>query len=367
MAESTPVLETDASRRGLLYPHAMDSYLADACAALQVDATALGRASDASDADIATAIEFLESRLGTTGGELLDVVACGSLARRERTPDSDLDYLIIAHGLVDDPMLHRKFRKACIALSREHFKKPGSSGVFGRIVSAAELVESIGLEADTNASLTRRVLLLEEGRSLLRPNLHRKFVTTTLDRYLNAGFTPGAVAPRFLINDVARYWRTLTIDYQAKRWEAGTDSGWGLRYLKLRISRKLTYAGTLVSIFLSRDACSTPQAQREFLVPQLVDVSPLGRLSQLISYIDDDPAIEQPLRRILSAANDFTAFLQSDSGRTSAKDVEPERLEHASTEFREIRDKSLLLHEDLKDLFFESATLRSQARHYLAF
>jgi len=65
-----------------------------------------------------------------------------------------------------------------------------------------------------------------------------------LKRYLVDDFgyamPPKAAArvPRFLLNDLVRYWRTMAVDFAAKRRER-EGAGWGLRNFKLRMSRKL--------------------------------------------------------------------------------------------------------------------------------
>ena len=195
------------------------------------------------------------------------------MARQEMSGVSDFDYLIIAHGLVEHATKFRAFRRACDDwCTARAIKPPGVTGIFGKVVSATELVEQIGLEFDTNNSLTRRILLLEEGVSVLQPELHRRFAKVAVGRYLEGEHLDDG-APRFLLNDIARYWRTIAVDYQAKVWQRLDSRAWGIRYLKLRVSRKLTFAGSLVPLFLI--SLRQPEDQRSFLTQQYTAVPPL--------------------------------------------------------------------------------------------
>jgi hypothetical protein len=76
----------------------------------------------------------------------------------------------------------------------ERGKNPGAQAVFGVPFDVDGLVDRIGLDADTNRNLTRRMLLLLESREL-RGTVHANCWNQVLERYLRFGIKEQPPAP----------------------------------------------------------------------------------------------------------------------------------------------------------------------------
>jgi predicted nucleotidyltransferase len=85
----------------------------------------------------------------------LDVVVLGSVARREASEASDFDFLVIAHGLPADVTATRDLLKTTFDIqTKSQMNEPNPGGLFGRVVSAPELTEKVGLQLSTNPIFT---------------------------------------------------------------------------------------------------------------------------------------------------------------------------------------------------------------------
>jgi hypothetical protein len=331
--------------------------------------------------------QSLEQRLGEEIDDNLDLLVQGSMARREMSGESDFDYLIVAYGMVVDPDLIQEYRAAADD-ARQAIKapEPGATNLFGDLVSGTDLVHRIGLEQDTNRSLTNRVLVLLESESLLYPDKHRQLVEVLLRRYLIDYLSERSGGPRmkrgvpwFLVNDVVRYWRTVAVDYQAKRWVELKGQKWGTRYIKLRSSRKWTFAGTMVSLYM-------PRILRVDVTPELMleqfTKPPLARLAQLHEYLPTGDA-RDALKSILVIADQFVGRFGSRPFREALNEVTHPTEADTGSIFDEAKILTRDLQRNLENLFFSEdrlinrpqdagaedprLTLGALSRHYLVF
>lgn len=234
----------------------------------------------------------------------VSVVLFGSWGREELTNRSDDDWAILVNGS----------KRAAVAPSvaeiethlGDQERKPGTQGVFGDIVFCDHLVERIGLDADDNRNLTRRILLLLESRPIANDLVHRASWERVLDGYLDESIKDHR-PPRFFLNDVIRYWRTICVDFVGKERE-GTGAKWALRNLKLRSSRKVLFAGGLLPILLCHRLAAGNM--RSFLVEQL-SMPPVDRLAA--AFMEHDAA--DAGARALSAYDRWIAMLNDEDIR----------------------------------------------------
>jgi hypothetical protein len=116
-------------------------------------------------------------------------------------------------------------------------KEPGRTGIFGNLIFSHELVHQIGGENDPNSNITRRLLLLLESRTIGSTDAYNRVVRVILERYFDQDTNLFNVdkthfrVPRFLLNDIVRFWRTMAVDFAGKQRERGGE-GWALRNIK---------------------------------------------------------------------------------------------------------------------------------------
>jgi hypothetical protein len=277
----------------------------------------------------------------------------GSSARRELTDGSDDDWAVVVAGLpVEDDRVTREVELAGGQLGQDE-RKPGSQPIFGVSFRVDDLVDKIGLDGDTNTNLTRRMLLLLESCEL-HGTVRDEAIARVLERYLNEGVKPLRV-PRFLLNDLVRYWRTICVDFEGKAAQgaSGEDPKWATRNAKLRTSRKLLFVGGLVSVLLCAHQDDIDEMQ-SFLTRWL-DAPPLDRLAAAFLYAATvQPGVLETGLRTFSAYDRWLGLMADKTVRDELLTITPSGRD-SSPLFQEIREIGREFEAGLISLLFSPA------------
>jgi predicted nucleotidyltransferase len=158
--------------------------------------------------------------------EPLCIYATGSYGRLEAGTGSDIDLFFLADGhpnVRSIPTL-RFIRLAArlIELTEEmDFPEFTRDGQYLEVQYVGQMEEVLGSPHDDSLNaFTARMLLLLESRPIYRADLYRELLTRVVGFYFRdvAGHEDD-FEPVFLINDILRFWRTLTLNYENKRFQ----------------------------------------------------------------------------------------------------------------------------------------------------
>ncbi len=303
----------------------------------------------------------------------LSLITFGSLARMELTNGSDLDWCLLVDGRADADHRQVQLRVQETLREIEGIKAPNPAGAFGALVFSHEIIHCIGGSQDTNANLTRRMLLLIESVELNDPAMdrpHTRLLRGIWQRYFEeeTRFPGKRFFPRFFLNDTVRFWRTMAVDFAAKTHERGPRS-WALRNAKLRFSRKLLFvAGLLLSyettLFPQSDLLPPEgelvlfdEARPEFSSTEhcfhAAALTPLNILARACHSLEINPAVAQ---RIFSAYDGFLEILSDSDLRAHLAELDFEDATKSDV-FQRVRDLGHEFQGGLDRLFFDSTKM----------
>lgn len=288
------------------------------------------------------------------------MVVSGSLARREFTMGSDLDYMLVdtTHGRTASD---ERWTKALEAVDEVvvglGYPPPSRTGAFGGFVRLAEL-RHVGGESDGNEPLTRRMSLLLESAEVGASGLRDRCVADVIDHYLQEAPGKDRQPPRFLLNDIVRYWRTMCVDYEGKLRRA-TDEKWALRNAKLRTSRKMLFAGGLFPVLECKD--KQFDEMKDFLIERFA-MTPAERVAAAATSRDDREAAT----RALAAYGRWLELINDADRRKDLETLAFDEREESETH-QAVKGIGRDFHGGLRDLLFRSDRYRAVAEDYLVF
>jgi hypothetical protein len=186
----------------------------------------------------------------------LCVYATGSYGRLEAWQKSDIDLFF----LEDDADKTKRLPMTAFIQLAAHlivvtqemaFPEFSGDGKYLEVQYVSEMEEVLGSPRDDSLNtFTGRMLLLLEGRPIHRADVHRALLERIIGFYYrDFQDHEDTFLPTFLVNDILRFWRTLTLNYEHHRLKlrALTDeelrrkkSESALKNYKLKVSRQAT-------------------------------------------------------------------------------------------------------------------------------
>ncbi|HET9184163.1 MAG TPA: nucleotidyltransferase domain-containing protein [Candidatus Angelobacter sp.] len=316
----------------------------------------------------------------TYASDTASLVVFGSLARGEWTGGSDLDWTYLVDGQANSD--HLRIAQEIGRVLKNHgedFRPPGQTGTFGNLSFSHEIVHQIGGQADTNKNTTQRVLLLLESAAIgSEVQAYERVIRAVINRYLEEDTHPltedgkAYRVPRFLLNDIVRFWRTMAVDFASKQRDRG-GKGWGLRNAKLRMSRKLIFASGLLLCFschLDPKLQATISTANDVIKQNLVNhirefvrQSPLEILAHCLPLYS---VSEQTQRDFFAAYSDFLALLDDEKSREHLEQLRAEDSGADST-FKKVKEISSVFQGCLDKIFFDNPSLGPLIRKYGVF
>jgi predicted nucleotidyltransferase len=301
------------------------------------------------------------------------IVVFGSFARGEYTVGSDIDWTLLVDGRADDAHFQRALAITRI-LDDAKFQPPSPYGVFDNVSFSHSLLHLIGGHDDTNRNTTQRILLLLESLAVCRSEAHERVIELVLHRYVSDDrgllFSKrNPLVPRFLLNDIIRYWRTITVDFVNKQ---RTKGAWALRNVKLRMSRKLLFASGMLACFSLElfgkdeqwrgEGGVDPARVTQFL-QQRLRLSPLEQMCEVLLR----PGVSKDtVLQVIGAYDAFMGMLADDEKRRHLSNLSLDAL-GTDALFKEATSLTYTFQTGLDSIFFEDEEIGALVRRFGVF
>jgi len=291
----------------------------------------------------------------TNFSENLCVYACGSLGRLEMSKQSDLDLFFISMPDENDdsPFFSNIDKYIFFAKLYEINKKlgyqdPSKKGEYWNFITKKKLLDIGSRQEDFNNSFTARMLLLLESKPIYNTLAYKNLVTEIIDKYfIDYVNNREDFHPLFLMNDILRYWYTLTMNYEHRRDENDSESKKNWKRLKLKYARLVTCYSMLGCLYKNN---ITPE-----YVLECISITPFERFYKL-SLLNSK--VKNIVEEIINEYRWFLSLKSEESDWWNKGDNKLIALKHADS-FHE-----MVVHKLMKTVSEGNPALRSKADVY---
>lgn len=241
------------------------------------------------------------------------IYATGSVGRNEAWTESDLDVFVIDTNPPDQRLtnIEQITLKADLIRASADAEFPPFSGDGEYLVvhPLSDLLDLLGGPDDDKTNFfTARMLLLLESRCLAGEAAYEATLNSIIERYWRdwAGHEHH-FRPTFLLNDIVRFWKTLTLNYEWRRnkshpADADSIAKHRLRNVKLGFSRAWTCHTGLAFIVAAAQKSTVSQVAAW----DMASLTPFERMSRLA---DEHPGIRADVDCALDAYAWFLEFV----------------------------------------------------------
>jgi len=245
--------------------------------------------SEARLAELANGLVGVRELLAAGG---LCIYATGSYGRLEAWSASDID-LFFLYEDYDSASYLDFIRIAAHVIEKTQemdFPPFSGDGKYLEALDVARMEQILGSRNDdhTNA-FTARMLLLLESQPISDAERYRELLARIISFYYRD--LPGHeqdFVPTFLVNDILRFWRTLTLNYEHDRFEARAERDPATRELALTKSSlknyKLKHSRLATCFSMVAHLASEQPPVRAERVTELCRMTPHQRFSQLLAH-----------------------------------------------------------------------------------
>lgn len=235
------------------------------------------------------------------------VYACGSLGRLEMTQNSDLDLFFVSMNDGNDVPMQKNLNKYLFfselyrVTSEMGFPEPSKQGEYWIFASKDDLLDIGSRKEDFNNSFTTRLLLILESKPLYNAKAYNQLVNEIVMKYfVDYEEHQEEFYPLFLMNDILRYWYTLTLNYEYRRDDRDDINKKNWKRLKLKYARLITCFSMLACLYRKN---ITPD-----YVIECVKKTPIERL---ITLGEDNEKIKVIVDDIIEEYEWFLSLRQS--------------------------------------------------------